>query len=208
MVYRVHPTAITRPLGTLAALALMSTAALAASPAARNGGPAPAGGSPNATLAQSPAAKQNTAQATSAAPASEPAAWAVNCTDQIQGKFACEMTQNIVDQKSGGQILLISIKGVSGGGATAMLIRMFHGVYLPTGLSVKIDGGKATAIAFQKSDQLGVYAALPLDDKLIAELKKGKELKFSAQINQGQPLDINGRLNGFGPAYDKISSLH
>lgn len=68
----------------------------------------------------------------------------------------------LIDQKSNSQVMLISIKKVTGGDANAMLIRFFHGVFLPPGVSVKVDGGQPTAIAFQKSDRLGVYAALPL----------------------------------------------
>jgi invasion protein IalB len=141
-------------------------------------------------------------------PAEEPAAWAVSCTDQGQKKFTCEMTQSLIDQKSKMQIVLISIKGTATGESKAMLIRFFHGVYLPTGVSVKVDSGQATPIAFQKSDRFGVYAALPLTDKIIADMKRGKDLKFSVQINQGEPLEVAARLTGFGPAYDRLSSIH
>ena len=161
---------------------------------AQQGKPAPA--APPAKGAPAPAA-----------PAQEPAAWAVNCTDQGQQKFTCEMTQNLIDQKTSAQVMLISIKSVTTGKSKAMLVRLFHGVYLPSGLSVKIDNGQPAPIAFQKSDRLGVYAALPLTDKLVADLKKGKELKFGLQVNQGEPLELIARLNGFGPAFDRISSM-
>jgi invasion protein IalB len=140
-------------------------------------------------------------------PAEEPAAWAVSCSDQGQQKFTCEMTQSLIDQKTQAQVMLISIKNTSTGDAKAMLIRMFHGVYLPTGVSVKIDSGQATPIAFQKSDRFGVYAALPLTDRIVADMKKGKDLRFSLQVNQGESLELVARLNGFGPAFDKISAM-
>ena len=153
---------------------------------------------PAATPAAKPAAPDAKADA--------PAAWSVNCSDRQQGKFVCEMTQMIVDQR-GGQVMLISIKGVTGGTSNAMLLRVGHGVYLPAGVSVRIDGGPPAQIAFQKSDQSGVYAGLPLDDKLVAELRKGTDLKLSIQINQGEPVEITARLNGFGTAYDRVNSL-
>ena len=175
-------------------------------------GSAPASAGSGVKLAQqgkAPATAPAPAPAKSAQvpPAEEPAAWAVNCSDQGQQKFTCEMTQNLIDQKSNSQVMLISIKKVTGGDAKAMLIRFFHGVFLPPGVSVKVDGGQPTAIAFQKSDRLGVYAALPLTDRMVADMKKGKDLKFGLQINQGEPLEIVARLNGFGPAYDRISSM-
>lgn len=38
-------------------------------------------------------------------------------------------------------------------------------------------------------------------------MKKGKDLKFGLQVNQGEPSEIVARLNGFGPAYDRITSM-
>jgi invasion protein IalB len=118
------------------------------------------------------------------------------------------MTQSLIDQKSNVQVVLISIKAVATGESKAMLVRFFHGVYLPTGVSIKVDGGPSTPLAFQKSDRLGVYAALPLTDKIVAEMKRGKGLRLSVQINQGEPLEVVARLNGFGPAFDRINSMH
>ena len=140
------------------------------------------------------------------APAEAVAAWAVSWSDRVQGKFQCEMTQSIVDQNSRGQIILIAVRPPSDGGAKVMLFRVGHGVYLPAGLNLKIDSGTATPIPFQKSDQLGVYAALPLTDPMIADLKKGKEMKIAIELNKGQPAEIGAPLNGFGPAFERVSS--
>ena len=117
------------------------------------------------------------------------------------------MTQTLIDQKTNAQIMLLSIKSTVSGDAKALLVRLFHGVYLPAGVSIQIDGGQPAPIAFQKSDQFGVYAALPLTDRIVADMKRGKDLKVSLQINQNQPLELTARLGGFGPAYERISSV-
>jgi invasion protein IalB len=135
------------------------------------------------------------------------AAWAVNCTDQGQPRFTCEMTQSLIDGKTRAQLMLLSIKSVATGDAKALLVRIAHGVYLPTGVSVKVDSGQSTPIAFQKSDQLGVYAALPLTDRIVTDMKRGKELHISVELNKGEPLELVARLTGFGPAFDRISSV-
>ena len=91
--------------------------------------------------------KQNTpiAQAQPAAPPPPTVpAWAVSCSDREQGKLLCEMTQNVVERTSGSQVALFSVKGTSDGGATAMLIRLFHGIYIPAGASIRIDEGSPT----------------------------------------------------------------
>ena len=157
--------------------------------------------------APSPPAKTAPATGAPAQPAAEASAWAVNCTDRGQPRFTCEMTQALIDQKTNAQIMLLSIKSVADGDAKALLVRLFHGIYLPAGVSIQIDGGTPAPIVFQKSDQFGVYAALPLTDRIVADMKRGKDLKFSLQINQNEPLEVVARLNGFGPAFDRISSV-
>jgi invasion protein IalB len=179
----------------------LASASFAAPGDKERGATAPAVG---VRLAQQKGAPEKGAPAKAA---EEPAAWAVSCTDQVQQKFTCEMTQSLIDQKTQAQVMLISIKNTATGDAKAMLIRMFHGVYLPTGVSVKVDSGQATPIAFQKSDRFGVYAALPLTDRIVADMKKGKDLRFSLQVNQGESLELVARLNGFGPAFDRISAM-
>jgi invasion protein IalB len=163
-------------------------------------------------LAQKPADKPKPAAqagAPAAAPAAEaPAAsWAVSCNDRAQGKLVCEMTQIIVEQTTRREVMLISVKSASDGPSSAMLFRLFHGVYLPSGITVAVDGASPTQVAFQKSDALGVYAALPLTDKLVADMGKGKTLVIKAELNKGEPLDLTALLNGFGPALEKVRSV-
>ena len=158
-----------------------------------------------------PGEKSKTAQdppaAASAGTEAAPASWLVSCTDRAQGNLVCEMTQIVVEQNSGRQLMLVSVKSASDGGASVMLFRLLHGVYLPSGITVSVDGAGASPLPFQKSDQFGVYAALPLTDKLVAELKKGKSIVVHAEINKGEPLDITALLNGFGPALDKVKAV-
>jgi invasion protein IalB len=166
----------------------------------------------SAALAQSGQAKpadksKSTAPAAPAGSAQAPSAWVVNCSDRVQGKLTCEMNQSIVEQQSRRVLMAISVKGVSEGTSNAMLIRTFHGVYLPAGLVVRVDGGTSLPIAYQKSDAAGVYAALSLNEKLVGEFKKGAEMVLRLEINKGEQLEIKAPLNGFAAAYDKVSSI-
>ena len=134
-------------------------------------------------------------------------AWAVSCSDRVQGKFTCTMTQNIVDQKTRRLLVRISVQGAGEGKSNAMLFRLFHGVYLPAGLKVAIDKGRGIPVEFQKSDRSGVYAALPLKERVVARMKRGTTLGLNFQINKGKALDIAASLKGFSQALDRINSL-
>lgn len=135
-------------------------------------------------------------------------AWAVTCSDQPAGQFVCQMTQTVLDQKSRRQLLLLSIKKAKDIPANVMLFRLPHGIYLPTGLTVRIDNGNTSKLPFQKSDRTGVYAALPLTDKLINDMKRGRKIIIGAALNKGQHFKLSGALTGFTKAYDRINALN
>lgn len=155
----------------------------------------------------SPSPPPATAPAAAPAASSAPSAWSVTCSDRVAGNFTCEMTQSLIDQKSGGQIILLSIKNTSDGAANALLVRFAHGIYLPAGVTLSIDGTAPMPLQFQKSDQLGVYAALPLTDKMIGDMRKGKALTLRTEIKKGEPFELTALLDGFGPALDKVKSV-
>lgn len=188
-------------LSALVALALSSV--LGASGAIAQTTTPPKGAKP-AVAAAPTAAPGTTPKPEDAQPASS---WATTCSNQVNNQFTCEMTQNIVEQRTRNQIALISIKSVVDGPANAMLIRIFHGVYLPAGVAVKIDAAAPQPLAFQKSDTFGSYAVLPLNDKLVAELKKAKELRLVVQINQGEEFQIPASTNGFAAGYDRLVAM-
>jgi invasion protein IalB len=137
------------------------------------------------------------------AKAAEP--WALSCSNQ-NGTFACEMRQGIVDEKTRGGILLIIVRNTTTKDRTAFLFRLVHGVYLPAGLTVQIDGGKPTKLEFQKSDRFGVYAGLPIDTTLLGELKKGRELIIAFEPRKGKTVQLKAPLSGFGPAHDRVAA--
>jgi invasion protein IalB len=208
-----------RPLRSVRALAVAMVCLGLAQPAAAQSN-AVGSGWTTATqkqqqIAQQKAKGQNTpapapAQAPAASPPAAPAAaaWAVTCSDRVQGKFTCEMTQSVIDGASRQIIAYMSIRAPEKGGSTAMLIRLLHGIYLPAGLAFRIDEAAPVALAFQKSDQLGVYAALPLADKVLQDMRRGTQITLAIQVNKDQPLEIKGSLNGFANAYEKIVSLN
>jgi invasion protein IalB len=199
---------------TLAAALVAGFAIVANTVPSQAGGAEPAEHSPPLRLAQkddskAPAAKKDAAPAaTPNQPApNQPAPWAVTCSDRAGGKLICEMTQNVIEDKTRRQLLLLSIRNASDDASPVLVIRAFHGLYLPAGLNLGIDQGKPTPVPFQKSDQAGIYAALPLSEALVGELKKGKELRVAMQLQKDQPLEIKVPLTGFPAAFDKVRSV-
>jgi invasion protein IalB len=198
----------------LAAALVVGCGILAEAAPSQAGGAEPAERAAPLRLAQkddakAPAAKKDAQPA--AAPnqpaPNQPAPWAVTCSDRAGGKLICEMSQNVIEDKTRRQLLFLSIRNASDDASPVLLIRAFHGLYLPAGLNLGIDQGKPTPVPFQKSDQAGIYAALPLSEALVGELKKGKELRIAMQLQKEQPLEIKVPLTGFPAAFDKVRTV-
>ena len=144
---------------------------------------------------------------TPAKAASPASAWAVTCSDRFRQKFQCEMTQNLINGKTRRSIVFISIKGTREGDGQAMLFRLFHGVYIPSGLWLSIDGKGGKLLPFQRTDAAGVYAARPLDKAFVNSLRRGRAINLKIEVEKGKPLELNAALRGFSQAFDRISKI-
>lgn len=132
--------------------------------------------------------------------------WALNCSNRTGGNFTCEMTQAMVDGANGALVLLISISTPQENAPPVVVFRAAHGFFLPAGLNIRIDNGKPTQIEFQKSDQIGVYAAFPLTAQLVGELKKSRELALALEVNKGTKVEFKTLMVGFSAAYDRVTA--
>jgi invasion protein IalB len=171
-----------------------------------------AGGEPGTTTlaqAQVPSTRSPTMKvppAPSSPANSGGAGWAVTCSDRVGGRFVCQMTQVIVDGSTRAVLLSMSITTPNPNSALAILFRAMHGVYLPAGITLAIDGRKPNSIAFQKSDRAGVYAALPLAPALIGELSKGREMSIAMELDKGRKLEVKVPLEGFAKAFGRVTA--
>ena len=150
--------------------------------------------------------KEAPSDKSAAQPAAQPAnAWSVTCSDRGQPAFKCEMTQTLIEEASRRILAVLSV--TKDGPATSMLMRLPHGVYLPAGVSLKVDRGETKKLVFQRSDNAGVYAGLPLDEKSLEAFNQGKVLSLGLELEPGKTFELAARLEGFGPALERLASI-
>lgn len=142
------------------------------------------------------------------APAPPAIAWTLNCASGATGTLECQMSQNLTESKSGQRVLTVTIRKQPKDGTMALLLALPHGLYIPSGASYQIDQGAKNAVAIQTSDQNGAYAAVPLNEALIAALKAGTTLNVAMESLARSPVTIPLSLNGFTAAFDKLSAVN
>lgn len=153
--------------------------------------------------AQSTVKKTDTSGETSAVKKN---AWAVNCGGgQTGGGLVCRMVQNVIIAKTKQRLVSVIIQPAQNAKNHALLVAMPHGLNIPAGVELQVDGQKSSTFAIKTSDQNGTYASEPIDDVMLASLRKGSQLKISYTFANGKKIAIPIGLQGFTAAYKKLA---
>jgi invasion protein IalB len=154
------------------------------------------------------------AQATPATPANPPAAaqpqspaagWVARCGSASRSApLECAIEQSAVVAKTGQLVALVNIRVPSDTHTPTAAIQLPLGLFLPAGMKLQVDDGKAADMQIQTCDAHGCYASAPLSPEMLAALKAGKEIKISFQNLSKETITVPMPLGDFASAYDKV----
>jgi invasion protein IalB len=149
------------------------------------------------------AAKTPNKSAKAAEPKAALIPWQVNCAS-VAGNMACEAQQTLTIQKTGQLLLKVSIRMPKGSKTGAMMLHLPHGMFLPEGVTLTIDGKSPKKEAVQTCDPKGCYVGLSLDAALLKQLQGGKTFSVAFKNLQKQDIKVPVSLSGFKEAYGKL----
>jgi len=129
-----------------------------------------------------------------------PAAWRVECTGD--GKtLECRAIQLIVRDR---QLLMqVAVRYAPETKAASMSILLPLGLNLTEPVQIKVDNGPPERQPIQTCDASGCLVILTANDKLLAAMRSGTDLKITVQDASKKPVEMSLPLLGFGIAYDK-----
>jgi len=133
--------------------------------------------------------------------------WTVAC-NPLEGKGAgevCQMSQAVVDKKEGKAALVMIISREPKRKQPVLEIIVPLGVLLPPGLTVRIDGSKASMRVPFMVCANGCSAVGPLSDDVANRFKRGQTLQISFRGGQRAEITREVFLSGFTAAYAAIS---
>ena len=123
--------------------------------------------------------------------------WQVVCDDG-----GCRLAQSIVTAETGAALLLVRI--FAGDPPTAILTAPL-GVFLKTGLIVKVDRNRARAYAFEICDDLGCHAGVTLDADLVREFQRGLTAEITFFDGNQNKVSLPVSLVGFTDGFNAVS---
>jgi invasion protein IalB len=117
----------------------------------------------------------------------------------------CFIFQNLVLKDSGRRLVHVAVGYLAANGQAAAVITLPLGISLPPGAAISVDGGDPVDIVIERCDANGCIGALALGERLIAELKRGREARISFHDGTRRRIAVPVSLLGFTAGFDSLS---
>jgi invasion protein IalB len=128
--------------------------------------------------------------------------WQVNCTPTAEGaEVTCSMVKSLTVNE--GQQVMAQAAVVAGDPFVLRLL-VPHGMALPDGLTVLVDGTPLASVEYRTSLPGGAIAATDLTPDLEDALRGGSRLQIEGVQNNGAALRLEMSLSGFSASVDKL----
>jgi invasion protein IalB len=133
-----------------------------------------------------------------------PAAWRVECTGDGKS-LECRAIQQIFQIQNNNRQLVasVAVRYTPETKAGAMSILLPLGLNLTEAVAIKVDNGAPERQPIQTCNNAGCVVTMPVNDKILAAMRTGTDLKITVQDASKKPIEMSLPLLGFGIAYDK-----
>jgi invasion protein IalB len=136
------------------------------------------------------------------APEGGPAAWRVECTGDGKS-LECRAIQQIFQRDTRQLVASVAARYAPESKAGVMSILLPLGLNLTEAAAIKIDNGPPERQPIQTCSNSGCLVTMNLNDKFLAAMRTGTDLKITVQDANRKPIELSLPLLGFGIAYDK-----
>ena len=148
------------------------------------------------------------------AQAQKTSSWRVICENTKIGKVCGIQYELMVQKQSGGKkqtvgrlisAVVQKVKDKKGGRGHVMNLLLPLGTDLQAGIKILIDKGQETSFRYSRCTNTGCLVILPVSKKLLASLKRGKNLKIGfLPFGAAKPMIVNLNLGGFTKQLSRI----
>jgi invasion protein IalB len=134
-----------------------------------------------------------------------PSRWTSRCASEARTTaLDCAVEQSAIITQTGQLLASVTVRVPADTRRPVLMIQLPVGLFLPAGITIKVDDGKAQEIPLQTCDLKGCYGAAPLPDETLAAMKAGKRFAISFQNVSKENIVIPFGLSNFAEAYQHI----
>lgn len=140
---------------------------------------------------------------TNEAPAS---GWGTSCaTTERDAPLSCVLEQSIFVPKTRRQLVNVKIRVEGAEKNPSLLITAPLGLFLPAGVSIRVDGAEPKKLDLQTCDAAGCYVAMALTDELLGLMKAGSDFSVTFQNLAKEEINVTMPLEGFSDGLAKVN---
>ena len=131
--------------------------------------------------------------------------WTVRCETEENQQQRCVIYQTLVNQENEQPVVQFTV-GYLGkdGNQPAAIMMVPLGVALKAGVQMQIDDNKAMRVPFDHCIPTGCVAGVPLDQQLIASMKRGRVSKVTIRDITGRTASFDISLSGFTAGFNAL----
>lgn len=131
--------------------------------------------------------------------------WQLRCeTPAGAAAEQCALVQNVAAEDRPNITLLVIVLKTADGKSRLLRVVAPLGVLLPAGLGLKIDNVDVGRAGFVRCLTTGCVAEVTMEDKLLDQLKTGRQATFIVFQTPEEGVGMPVSLDGFGPGFDSL----
>jgi invasion protein IalB len=128
--------------------------------------------------------------------------WVIKCEGGEGVAGRCFAFQNIILTQSGQRLLTLAAGYLGPKGEPWILLTLPLGIYLPSGVALKVDNGRRFDAAVKICTAKGCEAGIPLDDVLLPALQAGLVARIAVLDGTARrQITVRASLKGFTAAF-------
>ncbi len=128
--------------------------------------------------------------------------WKAECM-KIGDKEECGISQIILDKKKT-PFVRFFVRKIKGQKDPIAFIKVPLGVALPAGVGFAVDKNGIGIAPYSFCDPEGCNAAVPLNNEVIAKMKKGSKIQIAMAFIDQKSVEVEGSLSGFTNAFNSL----
>jgi len=126
--------------------------------------------------------------------------WRLFCPARKEAAASCEVSQDVVDQKSGMRIArFVLLKDKDKSAVVALTVPLQ--VLLEPGIGLKIGDDQVRVFQFKTCTEDGCLSVIPMDDKMQTALGKSDKLGVVVAQPNGKAVELPFSMKGYGVAF-------
>jgi invasion protein IalB len=131
--------------------------------------------------------------------------WEMRCeTPPGASREQCAIIQSVAAEDKPNMNLVVIVLKTADGKSRLLRVIAPLGVLLPTGLGLNVDGADKGRAGFVRCLPSGCVAEVVMDDKLLDDLRGGKNAVFIVFETPEQGIGIPLALNGFREGFERL----